>query len=226
MEQRSTHFWKRNYTTSYLIFSCNGKKYEYAFVGDTSALRPADILIDNLIPESDFEKFSKLLAEKNFSVYFRDLYYPDYPTNTDRFQIVKIKKIIRTFHRYAPYELIFEKQDGSEHCTDVSLSGINIMHHAADVNGNMESFFRLFSFEDTRENFCTLLPAHLQLIKEHKIISGMTMEECILSLGIPRVTITGLGPDPIQEWQYGARYLFFSNHRLVGESPGSITASY
>lgn len=197
---------------TYLIFECEGKKYEYEFIGDTAALRKApNTYIKKIVYLDEVDKIKTELNGKTLYVLCSQWMKEDEKgkiVNSDgnqKFVAVTVTSVgLGT--QDGPSKIVF-KQDGTnkEAFINLRLSGINKSSGLFGVD-----FDKAFSFEDPKKKYPKIKSEIWTVIQNESMRIGMTKEEAELSWGKPDEihTLTTKGITS-EQWVYAASYIYF-----------------
>ena len=205
---------------TYLLFDCDGVKYEHEYVGDTSELRQADNLssIDNLVYVDEVDSVKTLLVGKTIYI-MTSKWMKDDETGRGRYSFSNPKFVAVTVtsvglgSQDGPSKLVFKQTEAeAEAYLNIRLSGIN---KASGVFGF--DFDQIFQFEDPKLKYPAISLEVWASIQNGRAIVGMTREECELSWGKPNdINKTITGNDITEQWVYGlSSYLYFKNGILT-----------
>ena len=90
------------------------------------------------------------------------------------------------------------------------FSGINSKKY-----NSVDKFEDIFCFKNPRNKHPNITDENWQLIKQSKVIIGMTKEECELSWGKPNdINETIFQNYTSEQWVYSNNYLYFKNNIL------------
>lgn len=107
-----------------------------------------------------------------------------------------------------PSQVVFRDKEGHHGSVMMSTGG---------VGGTSRTFHTLFAFTDPHLRFPAITPENWELIKNSRVTSGMTRDECRLALGAPnevdrRPSSMGL----VEVWGYNSgKYLMFQDGILT-----------
>lgn len=204
-------------TRTYVVFECEGKKYKsYEMIGSKEKLRKEKVVpfstINSLVNLDDIDKVKSLLLDTTLYT-LSDLWYEDSENDQGfnrvtglKYEKVKIKNVGLGNSLY-PVKLVFETQDGKQYFIKMSFSGIN-----ARKNSSLNKFEDIFCFNNPRDKHPNITEENWQLIKQSKVMIGMTKEECKLSWGEPKdINQTIFENKQSEQWVYSDNYLYFNN---------------
>jgi hypothetical protein len=209
LEEREVSCPRGRCIRTYVIFDCEGKQYEYEFIGGgISELKQAKAFtdIDKLIYINEIDKARELLINKK-------LYFLSDPlSGHNKFipvTIINIGTGSSILNR--PVKIIYSIESGKEYSTNIKLSGINSYGLQGDGN-----FYEKFSFENPRNKYPAILDEIWGFIQEGKVKIGMTVEECKLSWGTPKkINRTINNNSSSEQWVYSLNsYLYFEGGKL------------
>lgn len=200
-EQRTIKYPTGTTTNTYLIFDCDGKKYEYEFMGDSNALRKAtQTYIKKIVYLDEVDKVKEQLMGKTMYVLTTQWMKEDEKgkivtsEGNQKFVAVTITAVgLGT--QDGPCKVVF-KQNGStkEGFLNIRLSCVNKSTGMFGID-----FDKALSFDDPKLKYPNIKPAIWTVIQNESMRVGMTKEEAELSWGKPKdITINGA----IEEWVY------------------------
>jgi hypothetical protein len=208
LEERQVSCPKGRCTRTYVVFDCDGKKFEYEFIGSIYEMRQHDVstTIDYLIYIDEIDKARELLMNKK-------LYFLNDPLSRhSKFIPITITNIgIGSTLFHTPVKIVYLTESGKEYSIDIKLSGIN-------TNSVSESgyFYEKFSFENPREKHPEISDETWVLIQNGEVKIGMTEEECRLSWGTPKRYNRNINSrERIDQWVYFSSYLYFQDGKLT-----------
>ncbi|TAH01325.1 MAG: hypothetical protein EAZ15_07470 [Sphingobacteriales bacterium] len=218
LEERKVKCPRGTCVRTYLIFSCEGKKYEHEFIGDITELRNSKVLntINKLVylDEVDYLKtniLGKILFIKTSRWMHDDDGKSKYSIETSKLIPVKIINIgLGT--QYNPSKVVFKQLDSEkENYLNIYISGIN---NDSGAFGN--SFDDTFQFKDPKLDYPTISDVIWKVIQKEKVKIGMNKKECILSWGQPNtINKTITGNDILEQWVYGSNSYLYFNHGVI-----------
>jgi len=186
---------------TYLIFECEGKKYEYEFIGDTAALRKApNTYIKKIVYLDEVDKIKAELNGKTLYVLCNQWMKEDEKgkvVNSDGNQKFVAVTVISVGlgTQDGPSKIVF-KQDGTtkEAFINLRLSGINKSSGLFGVD-----FDKAFSFEDPKKKYSKIKNEIWTVIQNESMRVGMTKEEAELSWGKPKEIVMN---GSTEQWVY------------------------
>lgn len=200
-EQRVVKYPTGTVTNTYLIFECEGKKYEYEFAGDTNALRKnPKAYIKKIIYLEEVDKVKEELMGKTIYILSSK-----WMTEDDKGKIVtsegnqKFVAVTVTAvglgTQDGPCKIVFKQNNSTkEGFLNVSLSGINRSTGLFGID-----FDQAFAMEDPRLKYPKIKPEIWAVIQNESMRIGMSKQEAELSWGKPKeITING----DVEEWLY------------------------
>jgi len=205
-----------NCTKTFLIFECEGTKYEYSSFFTLGNLKEyTEASVTNLVYFDEVEKAKELLKDKK--LYVQDVEWniegEQRPVSVGKFLPVTITDIgVGT--QDGPVKISF-RPEGSEkdYYLNVRFSGINKATGQYGID-----FDKAFSLEDPKANFPQISVSSWHAIQHKLVQAGMTKEECILSWGKAQQTNT-LNYDGIvvERWYYpSGKAIKFKNGVVEG----------
>jgi hypothetical protein len=216
LEQRNVDCPRGACQRTYLIFVCEGKKYEFEFVGDTTELRNAKVFnsIDKLVYLDEVDKVKQLLVGKTLYIMTSQWLRDDdkgqgrYDFANPKFAAVTVISV-GLGSQDGPSKIVF-KQNGLENeaYLNIRLSGINMASGVFGID-----FDEVFQFDDPKLKYPNIKNDIWTIIQNNKVSVGMTKQECELSWGKPKdINKTVTGYDVSEQWVYGSSsYLYFKN---------------
>ncbi len=186
---------------TYLIFECEGKKYEYEFIGDTAALRKApNTYIKKIVYLDEVDKIKAELNGKTLYVLCSQWMKEDEKgkiVNSDGYQkfVAVTVTSVGLGTQDGPSKIVF-KQDGTtkEAFINLRLSGINKSSGLFGVD-----FDKAFSFKDPKKKYPKIKSEIWTVIQNESMRLGMTKEEAELSWGKPKEIIMS---GSTEQWVY------------------------
>lgn len=174
---------------TYLIFECEGKKYEFEYRGDTTKLRQ-DTEYSNVgrlvyLDEVDIVK-SQLEGKTLFiktSEWMKDTEVGPVTTSDHPRFVPVIVTGVGVGTQDAPSKIVFNqaKGEGEEFFLNVRLSGIN----SSSARQMSKDFDDVFQFTNPRLDYPKISDGVWSLILQGKVRLGMTKFECDMSWGRP-----------------------------------------
>lgn len=209
LEERQVSCPRGRCTRTYVIMECEGKKFEYEFIGSIEEMRQKDVFttIDNLIYIDEIDKTREVLVNKKL-YFLKDALSP----HQTQFIPVTITNVgLGSTLLYAPIKIIYATDSGKEYEIELKLSGTNVKS-----NGG-KTFQEIFSFDNPKDKYPDISEEIWGLIQKGKVRIGMTEKECELSWGKPKkinTTVSSSGRQ--QQWVYSAvSYLYFDGGKLT-----------
>jgi hypothetical protein len=215
LEQRNVDCPRGTCQRTYLIFDCEGVKYESEFVGDTTELRNAKRnFISKLVYLDEVDKAKELLVGKTLYIITRQ-WFKDNEKGIGVWNLsnpIFIPVIVTSIGlgtQDGPCKIVF-KQINSENETylNVRLSGIN---KAIGVFGI--DFDKAFQFDDPKSYYPSISDDNWTIIQTGGVKIGMTKQECELSWEKPKSINKNVVANEIHEqWVYStSKFLYFKN---------------
>lgn len=222
LEQREVDCPRGKCSMTYLIFNCDGDKYEHRYMRDTIELRNATVFdsIDQLIYLDEVDKAKDLLLNKILYIKTSEWRTMDEGEREEssygnqRFIQVKIINIGLGIQD-GPVKIIFCPLNSTkEYCLNVRFSGINKSGYSNVFGIDFDDAFQLTNPKLEYPNISTTT---WKLIQNGKVVTGMTKKECELSWGKPDdINKTTIGNTISEQWVYSStRYLYFKNGLLT-----------
>ncbi len=173
---------------TYLIFECEGKKYEYEFFGDTNALRKApNTYIKKVVFLDEVDRVKPLLMGKTLYVLCSQWMKEDekgkiVSSDGNQKYVAVTVTSVGLGTQDGPTKVIF-KQNGTtkEGFLNIRLSGINKSSGLFGIE-----FDKAFSFEDPKAKYPKIKSEIWTVIQNESMRVGMTKAEAELSWGKPK----------------------------------------
>ncbi len=187
---------------TFLVFECEGKKYEYSSFFTMSAVKEfAEASVSGLAYYDEIEKAKEALTGKT-------IYLLDVPWHTNEHaKPVPLGKYLPVTvtsvgvgTQDGPVKISF-KADGfeGEFYINTRISGIN----KATGEFGLE-FLSAVSFDDPRNRFTDISKDFWHEIQHRKVKAGMTKTDCSLSWGKPdKITSTKSEDEEVETWMFG-----------------------
>ena len=201
---------------TYLVFDCEGEKFEFEYIGDTTELRKSAGLnsIDKLVFLEEVDALRASLVGKTLYI-ITNQWMKDDETGQGKFSLDNPKFVavsvisVGLGSQDGPSKVVF-KQVGTdtEFYLNIRLSGINKAYGVFGFD-----FDKVFQFDDPKLKYPSISDVVWSSIQAGKVSVGMTDQECELSWGKPsEKNKTMTGNDITEQWVYSlSSYLYFKN---------------
>lgn len=197
---------------SVLIFDCEGQKYRYRTEKTLKEIQTGNYkpLLPDMVAKEDILKAQQLLVGK--TLYIRTpIWYNENGLEIEgrKFIPVVISDILPG-DKVLPVKFVFKDDSGK-------VANVLGTLFPETLATQYTTFDRLFSFDNPRNQYKSIIDTNWDLITRAKVTKGMTKEECRLSLGRPNdvkriPTYGGLK----EQWFYNTgSYLFFEDGLLT-----------
>jgi len=154
IEERTVDCPRGKCIRTYTIFDCDGKKFEFEFIGDRQEMANSELMteVSDLIYYGDIEKAREVLIGKKYYII----------SNTDYKKKPVVIKDIKPWNSSAPIKIIYETSDGKLSSQCVTLSGINqlkalVFYKFQDIFSSEISFNTENSNTDSIKSPATIL---------------------------------------------------------------------
>jgi hypothetical protein len=218
VEERETECPSRNCKGTYVVFDCNGKKYEYEYAESKAQTRLELPVIRAIVYLNTIDTAIAKLLNKDLYV-LTDLWMRDkngretmQSDEVAQFVKVKITKIGAGVEE-APIKVVFKAEGLPEAHVNINFGGVN----TADHRMSGAKFDEVFSFSDPKKKYPLISAAHWKLIQVHTVKIGMSKTACSLSWGEPEDKHSTVSSGVNHEqWVYGSgSYLYFEGDKLT-----------
>lgn len=207
IEERIVDCPRGSCTRTYVIFDCEGKKFEYEYIGDKKEMSNSNVFtnIHDFVYLDEIDNARKLLVGKTFYI-ISSLYTGFQHNNYIPVAIVNIG--IGDINDHV--KIVYETTDKKQFEVNTTLSGTN-------TSTIFERFQDIFSLENPKNKYPKINAEIWSIIQKGKVRSGMTKQECRLSWGQPESINKTSGKWGVHEqWVYStSSYLYFENGRLT-----------
>jgi len=190
-----------NCSKTYIVFECEGTRYEYSSFFTLGALKEyTEASVTNLVFLDDNDKLKSLIEGKQIFVQDVDWYDEDHPKGISKGKYLPINIIsIDPGTQDGPAKIRFKVEgDENEYFVNTRLSGINKATGQYGVD-----FDRVFTFDNPKNKYPDISEINWKSIQHKLVIPGMTKDECVLAWGKAQQTnsITTDGV-VIEKWYY------------------------